>query len=114
MNEQQQQPPQPQQPTTPPQQPRPFSWGVWIGGFVLALFLGGIANFIAGLIATDAHSQPLGSLIGAIPGTALVLLGLALRSRTSSLALGLCTGGCIILLIGGICGYQMGAGLNIR
>lgn len=86
---------------------RPFSWGVWIGGLFLALLFGGAANVAAGLMAMSQNNGVLGFFIGAAPGLLILGLAAALYGRVRSLALGMVTGACVILLIGGICGSQL-------
>jgi hypothetical protein len=92
---------------------KPFSWGVWIGGLMLALVIGGPANVVAGLAAMSQHNAVSGFLIGVIPGVFLMLVYLGIRRNVRALALGILTGACAIALIGGICGGSL-AGTSFR
>ena len=46
----------------------PFSAGRFILGLIVALFVGALADFGAGLVAMSIGIQPLGFVIGAVPG----------------------------------------------
>jgi len=97
----------------PVTQTQPFSWGSFILGLIVALFTGCIAAFGAGLLAMAIEIQALGWLIGALPGLILAALGYWRRGR-GGFGEGLLVGGCIITLIGGICGGAVGGGLNFK
>ena len=84
-----------------------FSVGAFIGGLALAFVIGGVGNIICGAIAMGMKVGFYGFLMGAIPGTVFILLGLAFRSAAPSLSKGMLIGGLIILLIGGACGASM-------
>lgn len=86
---------------------RPFSWPAWIGGVLLALFVGGIGDFMSSLASLGRRDAPLGVLIGIVPGIVLVVLAAVLYGRARALALGICAGACVIALIGGLCGAVM-------
>jgi len=91
--------------TTPA--PTPFNWGGFIAGMAIAIFCGGIANIILGAMSMSLHNSFFGFLLGAAAGAALIILGLLTRRGVPSLAAGFLCGGCVIGLIGGICGSQM-------
>lgn len=92
---------------------RPFSWGMFILGLILSLFVGAIGAFFAGLVSASVKVAAVGWLIGAAPGLILGALGLWLRGR-GGLGEGLLAGACIIALIGGICGQAMSGGLDFK
>ena len=97
------------EPTSPEPTPVPpppvFNWFSFIGGLLLALILGGGANIFSGLIGGLTNQKTLALLIGAIPGAFFALVSLAVSKNGFSQ--GLLVGGCIIALIGGICGESM-------
>ena len=84
-----------------------------IGGLALSLALGAIGNVIAGLVGSDSGAKVFGFLIGMVPGVIFLLLAALLRRKTTAFATGLFVGGCIVGLIGGICGASM-VGFNVR
>src|SRR3954464_981515 len=93
-------------PTPVPPPPVPgFSWGSFIGALVLSLFFGAIANIFSGLIGMATNVKVLGLLIGAIPGALFALL--SIPTSKNGFSQGLLVGGCIVGLIGGICGAAM-------
>lgn len=93
------------QPQPPQPEPRPFSVAGLIGGLILAIFVGGFLNIIAGMMAMSQHDKLLGFGIGAVPG--LLFAAAAAIARRNGLAQGLLIGGCVIALIGGACGASM-------
>ena len=82
-----------------------FSWGAWWLGLVISLFIGGIAAFFAGLVASSLKVVIESALIGAIPGVILVIV--SRFTPRQGFAQGLLVGGIIILAIGGACGGAM-------
>jgi hypothetical protein len=96
-------PEQQQQPTATPQ----FSWPAMVGGLFLALIIGGIANIFAGLIGMSTNATLFGFLIGLVPGAIFVGLARLSWRRSAAFGTGMLIGGCIIALIGGICGASM-------
>ena len=88
-----------------PAPPPPFAWGFWLLGLLLTLVVGGILNVIAGAMAMSTKQSVLGFLIGVIPGVLAVLLSLI--NRKSAFAKGVLCAGCVLALIGGICGAGM-------
>ena len=92
-------------PQTPPT--APFSWGAFIGGLAIAIFCGGFANIILGAMSMGLHNNVLGFLLGGAAGALLIVIGLFARRGVPAFAAGLLCGGCIIGLIGGICGASM-------
>src|SRR5262249_10228702 len=94
--------------TTPP-----FSWGKFILGLILALFVGFIGAFFAGLLSADMQMAAICWLIVSAPGLIIGALGLWVRGR-GGLGEGLVIGGCIVALIGGICGQAMSSGLDFK
>ena len=102
------------QPIAPPTQAAtPFSWGWFLLGLFAALFAGCLAAFGAGLLAMAIRIQALGWIIGAVPGLILGAIGYWRRGR-GGFGEGLLAGGCIITLIGGICGGAVGGGLDFK
>jgi len=92
---------------------QPFSWGKFILGMIVSLFIGAIGAFFAGLISASVKMAAVGWLIGGAPGLILAALGYWVRGR-GGLGEGLLTGACIIALIGGICGQAMSGGLDFK
>jgi len=98
--------PTPADPTPAPPPPAPaFNWVAFIGGLLVALLLGGVANIFSGLIGMSTNVRVWAVLIGAIPGALFALVSLPYRK--SGFSQGLLVGGCIIALLGGICGAMM-------
>ena len=95
-----------EQPTTP------FNWGAFILAFMASLLGGAVLNVGAGLLALAVENQPGGALLGAAPGIILIAISRALKRSGS--AQGMLAAGCIVALIGGLCGYSLGAGLNMH
>ena len=93
--------------TNPDTTPKPFSWPGFIGGLAIAIFGGGIANVILGAMSMGLHKSFFGFLLGAAAGALLIVVGLLTRRGIPSFAAGLLCGGCVIGLIGGICGASM-------
>lgn len=96
-------PPLPPVPPGPPAPPATFNAGLLIVGLIISLPVGGIANIIAGLAGSSTNSKPLAFLIGIIPGLAFIGLSQLVR-RNKGLSTGFLIGGCIVALIGGVCG----------
>jgi uncharacterized membrane protein YdjX (TVP38/TMEM64 family) len=89
----------------PPRPPRTISAGPLIGGLLLSLFVGAIANLLSGLIGMSTGNKVYALLIGAIPGVFFIVASRA--ARANGFAQGLLIGGCIVALIGGACGASM-------
>ena len=70
-----------------------------------ALLLGGVANIFSGLMGMATGAQAAALLIGAIPGALFALL--SIPASKNGFGQGLLVGGCIIGLLGGICGAMM-------
>jgi len=96
--------PTPADPIPPPPAPA-FNWVAFIGGLLVALLLGGVANIFSGLIGMSTNQKTLALFIGAIPGAIFALL--SLPASKNGFGQGLLVGGCIIALLGGICGAMM-------
>ena len=92
-------------PIPEPPPPPAFSWVSFIGGLLLALFLGAFANIFSGLAGMASGAKASALLIGALPGAIFALL--SLPASKNGFSQGLLVGGCIIALIGGICGAMM-------
>lgn len=101
--------------TTPPPVPAPSTFNVlaMFGGLLLSVVLGAIGNVIAGLVGSDSGAKIFGFLIGIIPGVIFVGVAALLRRKTTAFATGLLIGGCLVGLIGGICGASM-VGFSVR
>ena len=91
-------------PAPPPPAPR-FNWGLFIAGLLIALLVGGFGNIFSGLIGMASGAKAAAVLIGAIPGAIFVLW--SVWASKTGFSQGLLVGGCIIALIGGICGASM-------
>jgi hypothetical protein len=100
---------------TPPPVPAPSTFNVlaMFGGLLLSIVLGAIGNVIAGLVGSDSGAKIFGFLIGIIPGVIFVVVAALLRRKTTAFATGLLIGGCLVGLIGGICGASM-VGFSVR
>lgn len=88
---------------TPPEPPVPFSPLAFLGGLILSLLVGAIANVFAVLAGAGIH---IGFLTGLIPGGIFIAISRVMRK--SGFAQGLLIGGCIIAVIGGLCGASVG------
>jgi len=78
-----------------------------IGGLLATLVAGGILNILSGLIGMSTNDQALAFVIAAIPGIGFALLGWSLRRKSPGFGAGMLCAGCIIALIGGLCGSSM-------
>ena len=85
----------------------PFSWRVWIGGFLLTLVAGCVLNVVAGFFGLVIDSKLGAALCGITPGLLFCLLALYLRNRARSIALGIVTAACVVALVGGICSVSV-------
>ncbi len=97
-------------PQKPPATPAatPFRWGAFIIGLAISLFCGGFASIFVGAMSMGLHNSFLGFLLGGSVGALLIILGLlGRRGNVPSFGIGLLCGGCVIGLIGGICGANM-------
>lgn len=89
-------------------EPKRFSFGNFIAGGVLGMFVGVVGNVVAMSIAgalfgrSNAHNPALGFLIGILPGVGLIFV--SRNVSRSGLAQGLLTASIFILLTGGLCG----------
>jgi hypothetical protein len=92
---------------------RPFSWGKFILGVIVALVAGFIGAFFAGLASASVKIAAIGWLIGAAPGLILGAIGYWIRGR-GGFGEGLLVGACVTALIGGICGQAMSGGLDFK
>jgi hypothetical protein len=92
-------------PIPEPPPPPPFSWLSFIGGLVFALIVGGFANIFSGLAGMATGMKLVALFIGAIPGAIFALL--SIPASKNGFSQGLLVGGCIVGLIGGICGAGM-------
>ncbi|HEV8433860.1 MAG TPA: hypothetical protein VGR95_10645 [Thermoanaerobaculia bacterium] len=84
-----------------------FNWIGFLGGLIIAIVCGGFANIFLGAMSMGFHNSFFGFLVGIAAGSLLIIFGLLSRRTTPGFAAGLLCGGCIIGLIGGICGSQM-------
>ena len=87
--------------------PAPFSWGAFIGGLVIAIVPGAVGNVIFGAMSMGLHQAFYGFLLGSIAGALFIIIGLLARRASPAFAAGLICGGCVVGLIGGICGASM-------
>ena len=92
---------------------RPFSWGKFILGVIVALVAGFIGAFFAGLASASVKIAAIGWLIGGAPGLFLGAIGYLIRGR-GGFGEGLLVGACVTALIGGICGQAMSGGLDFK
>ena len=102
-------------PAAAPPPPAPLSFNVlaMFGGLVLSVVLGAIGNVVAGFASVSTGAKIFGFLIGIIPGVIFVGVAALLRRKTTAFATGLLIGGCLVGLIGGICGASM-VGFSVR
>ena len=89
------------------QQPEEISAGIFILGLVLAIFVGLLINVFFGVIAMSFRNPVLATLLLLVPGGAFILLSRSVRKN--GMAQGLMIGGCIVALIGGLCGITFGS-----
>jgi hypothetical protein len=94
-------------PQTQTQTQTPFGWGAFIGGLVIAIVAGAIGNVILGAMSMGLHHSAYGFLLGCATGALLIIIGFLTRRASAGFAAGLICGGCILGLIGGICGASM-------
>ena len=80
----------------------PFLIGALIGGIAVSLVAGVFLILIGALAAQLTSIPPIAFLIGAIPGG--IIIWLARSASKDGFAQGLIIGGCIVALIGGMCG----------
>lgn len=90
-----------------PQQ-RKVSWGEVIGGILLALITGifvVLGAFLAGIFLIDQTKAPMvGAAVAAmLPAVIYVPAFLLFRRRMPDFARGLLIGGCIVMILGGLC-----------
>jgi len=97
----------PQTPPPPAAATAPFSWGAFIGGLAIAIIPGAIGNVIFGAMSMGLHHAVYGFLLGAATGALCIIVGLLARRAAPAFAAGLICGGCVVGLIGGICGASM-------
>jgi hypothetical protein len=100
------------QPEAAPAKPK-FNVGALLGGLALSLVLGAVGNVVAGLASVSSGAKIFGFLIGMVPGVIFVGLAALLRRKTTAFATGLFIGGCLVGLIGGVCGSAM-VGFSVR
>ena len=89
-----------------------LSWPQFLAGMIISLLAGGVLNIVAGFAALAIAIRPLGGLVGLIPGAGLALV--SRRVGRNGFAQGMLLGACLIALVGGICGFGLGEGLNIH
>ncbi len=78
-----------------------FSDKAWVGGFALAVVIGGVAMvFILGNATPKGAGT--GILLGATPG--LIFGAIGLWKRRTAFGLGMLTAAAVLLILGGICG----------
>jgi hypothetical protein len=90
----------------------PMSWLAFIGGVVVSLLAGAALNIVAGVAALAIAMRPAGGIVGLLPGVALAFM--SRRIGRGDFAQGMLLGACLIALVGGICGYNLGGGLNFK
>ena len=83
-----------------------FSAGEWLKGAVLALTSGLAVGVIALAIAESVGTQSAGMVFGVIPG--IILIAISRSARRNGFAQGMLFGGCIVVLLGGLCGSMVG------
>ena len=97
----------------PPAVPPKFNVLAMFGGLLLSIVLGAIGNVVAGFASVSSGAKILGFLIGVVPGVIFLGLAALLRRRSTAFATGLFIGGCLVGLVGGICGSAM-VGFSVR
>jgi hypothetical protein len=85
---------------------KPYAWGQWLAGFVMALGLGAVGDVLAIVLSSFIHSFWPGLILGLCPAVILVVIS---RRVDPALASGIITGACLVALVGGACGAIMGA-----
>jgi hypothetical protein len=89
---------------------RPFSWGAFIGGCCVALFVGLVLNFAAGIFALGTGDTTKSVLLELIPGTAIAALSSLWWKR--EFGKGLLAGAAVVAIIGGLCGTTLSSGIR--
>lgn len=90
------------------QSTRPFSWLAFIGGLVATLAVGAFLNLASGLTVMAVNLQHVGFLIGALPGALIIFFAARSKRLQPGFMNGVLLGGCIVALVGGACGAQLG------
>lgn len=94
-----------------PAQRQDFSCGSYLLGFVMAMVVGLFFDALAWHLAPRGKSVEwgiaFGLSFGIVPGA--VLLAMAFASRRTAFGLGVITGACLVLLLGGACGAFLGS-----
>ena len=85
---------------------KPYDWGQWLAGFVMALSLGALGDVLAIILSSFIHSPGAGLILGLCPAVILVVVS---GRVNRALASGMITGACLVALVGGACGAIMGA-----
>ncbi|MEA2572244.1 MAG: hypothetical protein QOI24_4245 [Acidobacteriota bacterium] len=83
-----------------------YGWATWLCALLITLVLGAILNVLAGLLGMSVY-KPLTGLFGVIPGIIFVAAGAALKPRWPNFGGGMFVGGCMIALLGGVCGVVL-------
>lgn len=87
-------------------QQQQFSMSEWLKGAAIALTSGFAINVIALALADGVGTQSAGMVFGVIPG--IILIAISRSSHRPSFAQGMLFGGCIVALMGGLCGSMIG------
>jgi hypothetical protein len=83
-----------------------YDWVGWLFGLLITLLLGAILNVIAGFVGISVY-KPLTFVFGVIPGVIFVAAGAALKTRWPNFGGGMFVGGCMVALLGGVCGVVL-------
>ena len=84
----------------------PFSWASFIAALFVASVFGGVANVAMGFVVFASRSNRyVTPLLFMIPGVGLALVAWSMRRSRDGFAQGLLVGGCIVALMGGLCGF---------
>ena len=84
---------------------KPFSWGEWTIGFIIALFVGFILNIACGFLAMDMQSTTGAVMIELVPAVLLALA--AYRGRRNAFQQGVLAGAALVAIVGGLCGTTL-------
>jgi len=82
-----------------------YAWGYWLIGLLTTLIAGAVLNVVAGLIAIGMKPAIVSFFVGIVPGVIAIAIGLL--KRRHPFGQGVLLAGCIIALIGGICGASL-------
>jgi uncharacterized membrane protein YdjX (TVP38/TMEM64 family) len=79
-----------------------FSKRRWSGGCLTALAAGAVVNMLPISIGLKINVTTIATLLSMIPGIVMMIIGKKMERR--DFGQGLLAGGCVVALLGGLCG----------